>query len=217
MRTRILSLPLLLLPTLFASCAADFSSRETKAPARSDSDNPEDKAELAALEMDLAAAKVAGDAHTVESAVVNAEWELAMAEANLAKFVEVDGVSAVQKAKLSQARARFSLATAEAGFEELTAMYDEEEFAVATKSLVIERARMGIEFAKQQLEISNRDLSSAQQGAAHQQNKLELAVAKAQQQLEGARMKMERQGVEARIALMKAEQKLESVQTSVDG
>jgi hypothetical protein len=114
---------------------------------------------------------------------------------------------------LSVDRAKQNVLESQQELQELEAMYSQEQFAKATKELVLTRGRSHLEMAKRDLELSQRRSELA--GSFDQpkrERELSEALAKTEATLTQARTKLERNKLQRKLDAMKAQHAVEDAE-----
>lgn len=165
-----LFLALLCSSCLSASTSSDDTPAEMVAVATSQpaakapsADKKKADVDFVALEFAVAAAErrvraaemsAALSAIDAESKVHSAEISLKMAEASLAHLDGYTIPTKLAQQDLGIDRSTGRLEESEAELAQILSMYADEEFAEASKELVIQRAQRGVEFSKRSLEMA---------------------------------------------------------------
>lgn len=168
--------------------------------------------ELARLELRSAEFDAEVKQAAAREAVVKAERELQLARAALQAFETIDAPTQVDGAQISHDRQAYAADEARAELAELEAMYQAEEFAKATKELVLQRGRRRLEVAERELAVGKRKLAMLKDHALpRQQTELAGKVHDDEVALAKAKLEAEKAGIDGDVALRRARAKIEDL------
>ncbi len=175
-------------------------------------ERPEDKIELARLELRIAEMKSVAEEREASGKVFDAQQAVDEARLELETFRQRERVQELQSKGLEIDRAAYQAEEAEAELGELESMYREEEFAQTTKELVLRRGRMQREFAQRDLALKKDELAKlSEMELPKRERELEHALEKAERELREAQEALERQRLESKVAVMQKRHELEEL------
>lgn len=223
-----LTLPLLLAFTSCGSIEVDETHERAPEPAQAAEAAPEapDPHEMEKLEHELRVAQTKLEIARLEmeNAMVQQEQslghertKLALAEAELANFLDVEMPNRIASEELSLQGAKDSAKDAEDELEQLEIMYAEQDLEEMTREYVISRGRRRAVRASARIAISERGLAALKEfEMPSKRTKLEMGVAQAREAVERAeranavaRMRKELSVREAEVAVDRAARKVE--------
>lgn len=150
---------------------------------------------LAELEAETAQTKA-------ERALAEATRELNEEERALAVFLEHERPQQLDDARLGLDRAEHRLELEQDELGELTAMYEQDDFAELTKELVLKRGRKGVEFAERSLALERAKLQLLEgETLPKKERELRAAVDKARSSVEVAQRGLDQARLEAQKKL----------------
>ena len=173
------------------------------------------KRELAYARIDLAIAELSTEAEAREAArkLEEAKRDLEEAQRALAHFQEFERSQRLAQTKLALDRSRFQREEAVDELQQIQEMYGAEDFAKATKELVLKRHQRMVEFATRDLELKERGLDDLQnEDLPKQQRELEKKVRAADKALAEAATASSKSQLSGELALLKARDKLEELE-----
>ena len=177
-----------------------------------DAEEQERKLMFAKLDLAVAELKAKQSGLDAERGLADAERELVEAQKNLQLFLEHEQPTKVAEEQLSLDRSMHRRELTEDELNELISMYAAEEFAELTKELVLKRGRKSLEFAERGLAFAEAEFALLQNEELPQrQRKLEQELVKAKRGVEDAQRALEVTGIEVKVALMKAQDKLDEL------
>ncbi|MBL8860230.1 MAG: hypothetical protein JNL28_17105 [Planctomycetes bacterium] len=221
-------IPLVLLA---ASCNTLKSDTADKEPAaakaeQADKDGKEDKEsqadkqrkaerelEYARVELKIARQECQAAERKHKDEIEAAEFDLVKAREELDQFQKVAKGLELDKVKLSLERSVQNVDETKAELEELLSMYKKEEFASATKELVLMRGRKRLEFANRALEQDKIEASTTRDfELPRKQRDLEMALKKSENSLREARAEQVKLADENELKLKKAERAVDDAE-----
>ena len=214
-RLRGAGLALIALLAACASAPADEAASEPdakEAPDAADDAEAAEKAakiELAELQLKKARVESTKSVGAAEVALEVAERKLEEARKKLAVFQETTKAVKLDEARLALDRSIGRAEDAAAELGELEAMYAQEEFAGATKELVLSRGRRNLEHSKRAVTIGETKLASLTDAELPAEEAgLVRGVLEAEGALESARLALEIARLGGEASIKKAEQAL---------
>lgn len=215
---------LLALAALTASCATTDLSSDARgdtrdaSPTKSDDDDDDDgawKLENAEKELRIATLESEAKLARTEREVAESEQKLARAERAMATWEQESSIE-LARAELQLDQSEESLLQRELELEELIAMYEEDEFAVTTKELVIQRGRVRYEFAKRSHELAQRRHEIlVEHSMKEERRKHEQAIADARFALDMARHDLEVTRMEIELSMRRKEHDVQEMREKV--
>lgn len=218
--------PALLLPLLLGSCIG-VSRNETvqTAPAPAPTEEAPDPEALADMERDLEAARVrleiarleqAGALAGKEQDLAHRREDLALAEAGLAAFLEVESPNRLAGAELSLQASRDRALEAAEELAQLEIMYEEQDLEERTREFVISRGQREAARTQARLAIQEAEVTALKERElVDRRTRLEIGVVRAREAVAAGERELTitrlRQGLaleEAERAVVKAEEAL---------
>jgi cysteinyl-tRNA synthetase len=132
-------------------------------------------------------------------------------------FLNLDKPTQIASAQLSLDRSQQAMEESKQELAELEAMYKKEDFAELTKELVVSRGRKKLEFSQRGLELAKK----GQEGLLNhdlpkKEKELAQAVEKAEKALQEAQAKKDREALEEKLKLMRADHKIDDLVREID-
>jgi HlyD family secretion protein len=156
----------------------------------------------ARIDLTLAELEVQTAQTKAERALAEATRELKEEELELAVFPEHERPQQLDDARLGLDRAAHRLELEQDELGELTAMYEQDDFAELTKELVLKRGRKGVEFAERSLTLERAKLQLLEgETLPKKERELRAAVDKARSAVEVAQAGLDQSQLEAQKKL----------------
>jgi len=175
--------------------------------------NKERELGYAKIEQQVEALERAHRTLSVEAALARSADELAAAKRELEVFLQEVKPRELEERRLSLDGSTYRAEHSKDELGELTAMYEADEFARATKELVLKRGRRDMEMSDRRLSLERREFTHFEQFELPQREReLRQKVADA----ELARKKAETEAEKARLELGMAAQKMVERQRDLD-
>ena len=192
-----------------AHTAEQAPAEAAKAPSEAELRKKSREVEYAKLQLEIARLEAENERKSAKQGVEGAERELAAAKAERDQFKKTGLAHELDERALSLDRAKQNVLEAEQELTELETMYKQEEFAGATKELVLTRGRSRLEMSKRDLELNQRRSDQLKNFELKKREKeLGERVTKAQQALEEAKARAAKVELAQRLALMRSEHSL---------
>jgi len=222
------------LPAILAGCSMPSASdrpadtalapTEQSSERRADQDpSPEKKLRDKRRELRDAGieAKIAGldralQSKSVVAAVAEAEAELEQAKRALKAFLEDVKPRELEEHRISLDQAIYSAEHSKEELAELTAMYEEDEFARSTKELVLKRGRRSAEMAERRLAVERSEMAHFEQHVLpERERKLRREVTSAELALEKAKVEVQKHELQAGLDLQKEQDKRQDLEAEL--
>lgn len=173
--------------------------------------------EMARLKLELAQLDERVKVMGAESSQAKAERELQQAKKKLAHFDGAVAPARLTDAKISLDSVGNRAQQAQDEYNELVAMYKQEEFAEMTKELVLKRGRHTLDIARRRLELQTKKYTDLEKAVLPRERaelvgKVEDATVAAKK----SRLTLEKTKLEVRISLAEAKFKIDSTQQDLD-
>lgn len=205
-----------------AAPAENGAAKQPKKKVKSEAEKAYEEADRAhslsqaRMDMEITQLDVTAARTKAELGVTNARRELEEKERALAVFLEHERPNKMANAQLSLDRVVHRLDLERDELNELTAMYEAEDFAELTKELVLKRGRMGVAFAERSLELERKKLDLlSNETLAKQERELRVGVEKAQHGVREAEIGLKKAELEADKKLSGARHAIEKLERPV--
>ena len=196
--------------TAAASAVADPGS-----PSKGDADAQ--RLEWARTDLRLAELAAKLDQLRAQRSIGEAQRALTEARQDLETFETAERPARLADAQLDLDRTIQSRDESRAELAELEAMYAAEEFAAATKELVLQRGRKQLEFAERRLALEHQQREKLERhDLPRQQEKLQFALKKAEHELHIAEVEAERDKLAAGLSIDKARKEVHDLERKHD-
>ena len=200
-----------------AEAGAEAKAAAAEAPDPDELAKLEREREVAATKLEIARLELESTRVQQEQGLVHERTKLALAEAELANFLDIEKPNRLASEELSLQGSRDSAMEAEEELAQLEIMYAEQDLEEKTREFVISRGKRRAARAAARIVIAERELQAlADFELPSKQRKLEMAVAQARESVEKAErsnvvamMRQELSVSEAQAALESAAKKLE--------
>lgn len=167
----------------------------------------------ARVELKIARQECEAASRKQKDTLEESEYERAKAHEALDLFRKVTKPLELKKLELSYDRSKNNVEEEKAKLEELLSMYRKEDFASATKELVLARGRKGLEFANRSLEHDQIEAAMARDTELPRKDgDLDLAVRKAENALREAKAEQAKLSDENELKLRKAERAVDDAE-----
>lgn len=225
---RLSLLPLLPLLSLASCIGVSKTTTVSEPPAAAEpAEEPgPDPEELARLEHELEAARVRLEIARIErdGALVGKEQslahqreDLALAEAELATFLEVELPNRVAGAELSLQASRDRALEAAEELAQLEIMYEDQDLEERTREFVISRGRREAERTAARLAIQEAELTALKERElVERRTRLEIAVARAREGVVSDERELEVTRLRQDLALKEAERAVEKAEAALE-
>ncbi len=152
-----------------------------------------------------------------EAALLRTADELAEARNELRDYQEKVQPRELEEKRISLDRSVHRADHAKDELAELTAMYEADEFAKATKELVLKRGRRELEMAERSLAVARQELEHHENVAVPKRvRELQRKVVDAERERKKAELEAEKQQREAELAARKAADRIAELRTEID-
>lgn len=227
-----IAIPTLLLPLALLGCAAqgqgseaasappkpaDAGEKGDDADAADKIQKAEREVDYAKLELDVAKLSAAAEGRDADQSVVEATQKLEAVKKDRDNYKNAETPNKLAGNQLDIDRSTQFMEESKQELDELEGMYKKEEFASLTKELVLSRGKKKLEFARRGLELAKKNQEQLT-GFEIPKKQLELdqAVDRAEKALADANAKKEKNALEAKLRLMRAEHKIDEAQHALD-
>lgn len=168
------------------------------------------------VEQQVAAIDRRVKAMTVEAELAKSARKLEAAQEALALFLGEQKPRELEEHRIKVDRSMHRADHSKDELEELTAMYEADEFAKATKELVLKRGRRSLEMAERDLAISKRELDEFENHTLpRRERELRDKVAEAELERKKAELEAEKAAIAQDLALLKEKEAISDLQEEI--